>query len=106
VDAVHDNGHQEQVGTDVLGEQLARQVLVDDRFHADHGGRLDTGRIMGMPPPAQMPTAPRARQPPLDRDDLDPGLAQSAHFRVDSERHADPLVMPWLWLKHAPGAGR
>ena len=58
VDAVDVGGHHEQVGVDLAGEQLAGEVLVDDRLDADERrARLRVVTWSGTPPPpAQMTT--------------------------------------------------
>ena len=81
VDAVHVGGHQEQVRGHVLGQQLAGQVLVDDRFHAGQGAGCG-GRVHGRDAPAASADdhGPPVQQPGdrLDLQDL-PGLGRRHH---------------------------
>ena len=81
VDAVHVGGHQEQVRGHVLGQQLAGQVLVDDRFHAGQGTGCG-GRVHGRDASAAGADddGPAVQQPSdrLDLQDL-PGPGRRHH---------------------------
>src|SRR5690242_3568011 len=63
-DTVHVGGHEEQVHAEVVGQQFAGQVLVDDGFNTDHaagarrrehGGDTPTSRADDHGAPLQQP---------------------------------------------------
>jgi hypothetical protein len=81
VDAVHVGSHDEQVRAHVLGQQFAREILVDDRFDAQQVAWTRRGEHGGDAPAARADDHRSAVQQPADRLDLQdaPGLGRRHH---------------------------